>query len=178
MHRGYWPSRLLTPGLLTVNHIVTVAVSQQWVSIYSILTPSFSSFSNWESHPETNFPTTAAGDGLSENVSSHSSTTILEIIQFYPDCPSTKYCQRKQVPFSNVFLVKQKMRKARWNTHSLLQCPFSQMHDLGFFSFRTEIKSFLSFAPRRVLGEDPAAHIGPEKPVISTPTCPVFCPLV
>lgn len=129
---------------------------KQWVShlLYSCLHSLF--FSNWESHGMTNFPTDASRNGLSENVSSHNSTTIPKIIRCYPHCPSTKLCQGKQVPFANYCLVKQQMRMTQVQKGTPFCNDPAPKCMILVCIFRNETKSD-SLEPRRFLGREPAA---------------------
>lgn len=155
-------------------------MSKQWVYICIIHTLSFSSFFNWESHRETNFPTIASRDGLSENVSSHNSTAISKTIQCYSYCPSVKHCQGKQVPFSNLFLVrKKKWEWSRWNRHPLLKYKTLPNAWTCFFIFIFRNETVFFFCVKEGSRWRPCCSYRPkEQCTVFTATCPQFCPLV
>lgn len=116
---------------LSVNLLEQQYLSSGFLSA-SLSPPSFSSFSTWESHRVTNAPTIACRNGLSLMSAGIIQLLSQRSFNVYPHCLSTKLCQEKQVPFSNLCLAKQEMRIAKGKRHSLFQWPSSGMHHLGF----------------------------------------------
>lgn len=132
-------------------------MGKKWVYFCITHSLSFSSYSSWESHGELTSQQLHLEMGL---VKMSAATSQLLFQRSFNVTYTINYCQRKQLPFLNIFLV---------NTHShtliengpveigtLFYSGSSQIHELGVF-FEMKQNHLLH---QRALGKDPTACTG------------------